>query len=212
VWIGYIEAHGGGRNTRSRDFEAEVSSSAPAAPPVRGLDVCTPGPECDYGAAYDSFLTWGNVYPNTLGDCSFAAAANWEQIVLGIHANETVLGFEFAQAGGTAERGLAQNALWTYWQKNGIYGVYLKSLDRFTPSKANVENGVRDYAAMMVELSFTANDYFAQYLIPVANTHEAVVDGFTPEGPLVTTWGETLQMTWEQWNDEVIGMWGIGAS
>jgi hypothetical protein len=59
--------------------------------------------------------------------------------------------------------------LWSYWQKNGIYGIYLKSLDRFTPTKVNVANGVRDYAAMMVELRFTANDGFAQYLIPAAS-------------------------------------------
>ena len=36
--------------------------------------------------------------------------------------------------------------------------------------------------------------------------------GFTPAGPLVVSWGESLQMTWEQWNDEVVGMWGIGAT
>jgi len=49
-------------------------------------------------------------------------------------------------------------------------------------------------------------------LIPATSYDESVVDGFTPEGPLVTSWGETIQMSWEQWNAEVIGMWGIGAS
>ena len=40
----------------------------------------------------------------------------------------------------------------------------------------------------------------------------AVVDGFTPQGPLIVTWGHTLQMTWEQWNAEVVSMWGISTA
>lgn len=182
----------------------------PALPPVKGLDACTAGPECDYGAAHESFQTWGNVPPDTLGDCTFAAAANWEQIVVSVRANSTVLGYEFAQAGGT-EAGLPQNSLWTYWRKYGIAGVQLTALDRFTPSQANVENGVRDYAAMIAQLDFVTNDTFGEYTV-AAGLHDVVVDGFTPEGPLVVTWGESLQITWEQWDDEVVGMWGIGAT
>jgi hypothetical protein len=211
LWGGYIEAHSGRQNTRSHDADVEVPPSAAAAPPIRGLDACTPGPECDYGTAADeSFQTWGNVAPNTLGDCTFAAAANWEQILFGAHADPTVLGYEFAQAGGT-EQGLAQNSLWTYWRKDGIAGVYLTGLHRYTTEQADVENGVRDYSAMIGELDFTENDGFGEYSVG-AGTHDVVVDGFTPGGPLVVTWGETLQMTWEQWDDEAVGMWGIGAT
>jgi hypothetical protein len=36
-----------------------------------------------------------------------------------------------------------------------------------------------------------------------------VVDGYTPEGPLVVSWGKTIQMSWDQWNAEVVDMWGI---
>ena len=39
-----------------------------------------------------------------------------------------------------------------------------------------------------------------------------VVDGFTREGPLVVSWGQPLEMTWAQWNSEVVGMWGIVAT
>jgi hypothetical protein len=180
------------------------------APPVVNLDVCTPGPQCDYGAAYESFQTWGNAAPAMLGDCTFAAAANWEQIVLGVHADPSVIGFEFAQAGGT-ERGLAQNVLWTYWQRHGIAGVYLTGLHKYFSDATDVQNGVRAYGAMIIQLSFVPNDGFGQRVVP-AGLHDAVVDGFTPEGPLVVSWGETLQMTWEQWDNEIIGMWGIGAS
>jgi hypothetical protein len=211
LWGGYIEAHSGRQNTRSRDAEVEVPPQIASAPPVKGLDACTAGPECDYGAAYDSFQNWGNVAPDGLGDCTFAAAANWEQIVLGVNANSTVIGYEFAQAGGTEQGGLAQNSLWTYWQKYGIAGIYLTGRHRYTTEQADVENSVRDYSAVIAELNFTANDGFGEYTV-AASTHDVVVDGFTPDGPLVVTWGETLQMTWEQWSDEVVGMWGIGAS
>ncbi len=211
LWGGYIEAHSGRQNTRSKDVEVEVPPQTASAPPVKGLDTCTAGPECDYGAAYDSFQNWGNVAPDGLGDCTFAAAANWEQIVLSVNADPTVIGYEFAHAGGTEQGGLAQNSLWTYWRKYGIAGVYLTGLHRYTTEQADVENSVRDYTAVIAELDFTANDGFGEYTV-AASTHDVVVDGFTPGGPLVVTWGETLQMTWEQWNDEVVGMWGIGAS
>jgi hypothetical protein len=207
----YVEAHNGHKHTRSQDVEVEVQPKVAAAPPVRGLDACVAGPGCDYGTAYDSFQNWGNVAPDGLGDCTFAAAANWEQIVLGVNADPTVIGYEFAQAGGTEQGGLAQNSLWTYWRKYGIAGVYLTGLHRYTTEQADVENSVRDYAAVIAELDFTANDGFGEYTV-AASTHDVVVDGFTPGGPLVVTWGETLQITWEQWNNDVVGMWGIGAS
>ena len=210
-WSVWIEAHSGHQNTQSWEVAVEVLPSAPTPPPVKGLDACTAGPHCDYGYAYESFQTWGNVAPDTLGDCTFAAAANWEQIILGIHPDPTVIGYEFAQAGGTAERGLPQNSLWTYWQKYGIAGTYLTGLHRYLTDQTDVENAVRDFGALVVQLDFVSGGYFAQYPVSTGS-HDAVVDGFTPEGPLVVTWGETVQMTWEQWNDEIVGMWGIGAA
>lgn len=211
-WDVYIEAHSGNQNARSKDAEVEVPPSVAAAPPVPGLDDCTAGPGCDYGPITESFQTWGNVAPSTLGDCTFAAAANWEQLVLGIHPNETEVGYEFAQAGGTAASGLTQNALWTYWRKYGIAGVQLTGLYHYTSNQANVENAVSDYTALIVQLRFSEGDGFGLRTMPAANLHDVVVDGYTPEGPLVVSWGETIQMTWEQWSDEVVGMWGIGAS
>jgi len=54
----------------------------------------------------------------------------------------------------------------------------------------------------------TDGGYFADQMS--AGKHMAVVDGFTPEGPLVVSWGQTLQMTWAQWNTEVVNIWGSG--
>jgi hypothetical protein len=181
------------------------------APHVRGLDVCRRGPRCDYGAAYESFPTWGNVAPESAGDCTFAAAADWEQIVLGVHPGPTVIREEFTRAGGSKQSGLAQSALWSYWQHDGIAGVRLAAVRDYTTDRADVEGSVRTYAAMFVELSFSSDDHIAQY-VSSDGLHDLVVDGFTPEGPLVVSWGQTLQMTWAQWNREALGMWGITTS
>jgi len=210
TWWVSLEAYGGSHTSYSRSVRIEVLPRQQVLPLVSGLDVCAPGPECDYGAAYESFQNWGNGAPDALGDCTFAAAANWEQIVLGVDADPAVIGYEFARAGGTGN-GLAQGALWSYWRSDGIAGVYLTGLHSYYTTEADVQNGVRDYGAMIVELSFKANWGFGPYTMP-ATLHDVVVDGFTPEGPLVVSWGETLQMTWEQWNAEAVGMWGIGAS
>ncbi len=175
------------------------------------LDGCTKGPECDYGPVGTIFRRWGNVAPENIGDCTFAAAANWEQIVLGVHANEAVIGREFAEAGGSSRGGLSESGLWSYWQKDGIAGVHLIELRSLPTDRAAVGQDVRDYTAMIVELHFDGGSLIG-WRHTRAGLHDVVIDGLTPEGPLVVTWGETLQMTWEQWRDEVVGMWGIDAS
>lgn len=206
----YVVAQGGGRTTPSRSFT--VTQEPPPLPSslLGYLDVCSPGPDCDYGPIYATYQDYGNVFPLDLGDCSFAAAANWEQIVLGLTPDATSIENEFAAAGGTTA-GLTSNALFEYWEQQGINGVIQTGLHRYTTDQADVENSVRDYGAMVVEFQFVANDGFGQYLEIDPGYHFAVVDGFTPEGPLIVTWGQTLQMTWDQWNGEVVNMWGIGA-
>jgi len=216
LWSLTLEAHEGSHTGHSRVLQIEVlageqeSSSEPAPPPESGVDVCAPGPECDDGASAESFQIWGNVAPEPLGDCAFAAVADWEQIVLQREADPTLLGYEYAKAGGS-ENGLAQSVLWSYWRSDGIAGVYLTALHSYTTTVADVENGVRDYGAMIAELSFEASWGFGPYTMP-ASLHDVVLDGFTPEGPLVVSWGETVQMTWEQWRDEAVGMWGVEVS
>jgi hypothetical protein len=199
-WVlvpGIADAHGKHRRARG--------------PLVADLDVCAAGRECDYGAAYETFKTWGNVPPKALGDCTFAAAADWEQIVLGVHAKPTVIASEFAQAGGNDKEGLSQETLWSYWQTAGIAGVRLTGIYPYTTDRADVEEAVRAYRAMIVELSFSSDNHVAQYKV-AGKLHDAVVDGFTPRGPLLVSWGRTLQMTWRQWTQEAQTMWRIQAS
>jgi hypothetical protein len=167
-------------------------------------------PVYDYGPPNETYQTYGNVYPADLGDCTFAGAANWEQLLLGANPDPTVIGYEFAQAGGTAN-GLTMTALFNYWYQYGIAGYYLHGATPFYTDQVDVENGVLDYEALIVELQFRNGDYFGTYQM-TAGAHVVVVDGYTPEGPLVVSWGTTIQMSWQQWNVEVIGMWGINAS
>jgi len=178
---------------------------------VVGLDQCASAVNCFYGPIWETYKTYGNTAPSLLGDCAFAAAADWEQIVLKVEPDETVVGYQFAEAGGTALGGIAQTAVWSYWEHYGIDGIVQTGLESFNLTPTNVENAVRDYTALIVELRFVANDYIARYNVS-AGIHDVVVDGFTPEGPLVVSWGKTLQMTWEQWDDEAVGMWAISAS
>lgn len=206
VWTTYAVAYNGRTHTRSRQVEIQVEASPSATPAVAGLDECAPGPECFYGPIDDTFPTYGNT--TTLGDCTFAAAADWEQIFINRQPEPEQIAYEFGAAGGTESGGLSQAAFLTYWVRYGIGGLKARGFARFTPTPENVRNGVNDYSAMLVEFDFVQGTYFGNEQVS-AGEHEAVVDGYTPEGPLVVTWGRTIQMTWEQWAGEVVGMWGV---
>ena len=53
--------------------------------------------------------------PVNLGDCSFAAAADLEQIKYSIEPDPTLLGVQFTEAGG-GESGLSQAKVWKFWK------------------------------------------------------------------------------------------------
>jgi hypothetical protein len=179
-------------------------------PPVANLDACRPSPHCFYGPIYDTYPDYGNVAPTGLGDCTFAAVADWEQIVLGLHPDPSLIGFQFGQAGGTVN-GLSAGALFGYWQQAGINNVPLAGVHALSRAQADVESGVRTYKALLVAFEFADGDGFGQYTVS-AGGHMGVVDGFTPEGPLVVSWGQTLQLTWDQWNAEVTNVWAVADS
>ena len=182
-----------------------------SAPPVAGLDACAPGPGCDYGAADEEFETWGNSFPEGVDDCTFAAAADWEQIVLGWHPYPSVLAEEFAQAGGDRRAGLAQSALFSYWEHEGIAGSFLTGLESLPMSPADVRAGVRAHRALIVQLSFRGPTRLGLYVV-AGGLHDAVVMGFTPRGPLIVTWGKTLQISWQIWKREAVGLWSVEAT
>lgn len=163
--------------------------------------------DCYPGPIDDVFQAYGNTYAG-LGDCTFAAAADWEQLNLGIHPDAATIGVEFVEAGGSLNLGLSTDALFRYWESHGIAGVVAKKVSKYYTDEIDVENGIRDYGELLASLTFLPGQNIAG--IPQdGGGHMLVVDGFTPEGPVVVTWGTTLQMTWQQWNLEVTGLWGI---
>lgn len=182
-----------------------------AAPVVAGLGVCIAGPNCDYGPIYASYNSYDNAPPQSIGDCTFAAAATWEQIVLGVHASPAIVEQEFAAASGGTTSGISQEGLWSYWTASGIGGLLLTSLHSYFTDRVDVQAGVRRFGAMIVEFHFAEGAQFGQYTVS-AGYHDAVVDGFTPKGPLVVTWGQTLQLTWHEWRTDAIAMWSLTAT
>ena len=188
-----------------------ATAQAVPQPSVPGLGTCSPGPGCDYGPIGSTYQEYGNVGPATFGDCTFAAAADWEQIVAGAYPDPQLIENEFLAAGGTPDGGLSIEGLWAYWQQQGIAGIVAAGVQSYSTDQATVQNLVRSNGAVIAELQFGAGGAVAQFAVPPGN-HVLVVDGFTPVGPLVVSWGLTLQMTWQQWNAEAIGVWTVTAA
>lgn len=169
------------------------------------VNFCNPGP------GNLNFPSYGNVAPIGIGDCTFAAVANWEEIVLGTIPDTSLIQKEFTDAGGTPDLGLTNSQVFNYWRNHGIGGTYLNSELPFYSDPVNLKMAIDDQGlrAVIASLNLAKGQNFAGNTMPEASYHWVVVDGYTPQGPLVATWGKTLQMTWQQWNLEIVSMWGI---
>ena len=165
---------------------------------------------CNSTLSDGTYPAYGNVAPVSIGDCTFAAVANWEQIVLNREPDPTQIGLEFGKAGGTQTTGLTNDQVFIYWQNYGIAGVFLKTAQSYYVDPYDLENALDnpDIGVVIAQLRFTTGENFAGYF-PGDGYHWLLVVGYTPTGPLVVTWGQTLQMTWQQWNYETMAMWGI---
>ena len=206
-----VRAVGSDGSSALKTVSVAQSGGKPAAaskPTVVGLAACQEGPHCFYGPIDAVYPSYGSGAHGPCGDCTFAAAAHWEQIVLGKHPDPTLLGYEFAQAGGTLDSGLSVNDFLVYWLEHGIAGVPLLGLHAYPTDPATVETDVRAYTALLAQFTFTKGDTFGPYT-PAAGSHTTVVDGFTPKGPLVVSWGQTIQLTWKQWKAAVKALWGV---
>lgn len=178
--------------------------------PVAEITECERGQECDYGPILETYQLFGNAAPVNLGDCSFAAVADLEQIKYSIEPDPTLLGVQFTEAGG-GESGLSQAKVWKFWEgEGGIEGYRLVKHHSYKLESEDVRALVEQQQAVLVMLQFVKGDYLGTEETE-AGYHDAVVDGFTPAGPLLVTWGKTVQMTWEQWDDEAVDMWTIEA-
>jgi hypothetical protein len=165
---------------------------AAAYPHATVPSVVAPRPAEPLGPEGGEYPPWGNETSwdeSTIGiaDCTFAAAADWETIVLHRSPSEAALIAEFHEAGGSDKEGLGTADWESWWAHHGIAGVRVHLVERPT---AWLDWIVQRYGAA----------------VAVAANHAVVVDGFNSTGPEVVTYGETAQVTWSEWRswgDEV---------
>ena len=169
------------------------------------VNYCNPGP------GNLTFPSYGNVAPIGIGTCTFAAVANWEEIVLGTTPDAALILRQFAAAGGTYNLGLTNSQVFNYWRDHGIGGTFLNAELPFYADPVSLMKAIDAKAvrAVIASLNLAKGQNFAGNVMQEPSYHWVVVEGYTPQGPLVATWGKTLQMTWQQWNLEVVSMWGI---
>lgn len=172
---------------------------------------CTPGPDCLLPTSGETFPTYNNIGTSPIADCTFAAAADWEQIVRHVTPDPALIIAQFEAAGGDDERGLSLGAYFGYWQTRGIGGIVAQSFTTVPLDKASLESAVRARTAVLAGFQFRDGDVFGPYTLS-GGAHMTVVDGFTPTGPLVVTWGQTLQITWAQWDARAFGAWSVSAA
>lgn len=177
----------------------KVHSGIPARTTVVNsapTNFCQSGPNC-----YTPFQqTTFNNYDNTVtkvADCTLAAAGDF--IILREHVTpgvSTILA-DFIKAGGT-NNGLAIANLDNYWKNDGIDGYHLTAASDVSLDQSSIESALRSNQLLYVQLNFTANQMIGQFQVG-SGGHAAILDGFTPSGPLLVTWGTTIPITWAQW-------------
>lgn len=182
---------------------------ASASPLVPGLAVCSTGPNCHYGPVHASYPNYRAVCSRE--DCNFVAAANWEQVVLNVNVSVSELATEYANAGETFQAGLVMGDLWSYWRSTGIDGFYTATVVRLSSDHASVKSGVLRYGALLIKGVVRANSYVGTVRL-TGGTMIAIVDGFTPKGPLIVYQSRTTQMSWSQWNADIRNVWAIATS
>jgi len=149
---------------------------------------------------------WGNL--GSISDCTFAAAADWEELILGNAPDPYQIATEFGQAGGT-DQGLTIGQLFTYWENHGIAGVRVKGYQELIPNQTNLEGSVYANKAVLGSLYFSADSTIDGIAVG-AGGHMVLVDGYNATGPVVVSWGFSgWQMTWQEWNSEATGVWVV---
>ena len=190
-----------------------IRSEAPAKTPVvKVASVCASYHSwCNASLATATYPSYGNDPIAGTGNCTFAAVANWLEITSGIRPSAAQIGIDFVKAGGTQNLGLSNQQVLEYWKVSGIAGTFLKSAQGYYTDENNLKLALDDVkiGAVIAQIRFTAGQYFAGYHFSSNSFHWLVVDGYTTAGPVVVTWGKTIQMTWDQWNKQAVAIWGI---
>ena len=166
-----------------RSTSSAVQNSGSPEPCIKESSICNPAP------IKISFPTYGNSYSNGISNCTFAAVANWEAIVLGRSADPQQITNEFFAAGGTATSGLTTDQVFNYWKGTGVGGVRLADSvllpsDPFTLKRVIDDPDIR---VVIASLDLGKNQNFAGFTMTTPVYHWVIVDGYTSQGPVVVS-------------------------
>jgi len=188
-----------------RSTSIAIQNSGTPEPCIKETSICNPAP------INISFPTYGNSYANGISNCTFAAVANWEALVLGQSIDPQRITEEFYAAGGTATRGLTTEQVFNYWKGAGVGGVHLADSSLLSTDPLTVKHAIDspNIRVVIASLDLGKNQNFAGYAMATPVYHWVIVDGYTSQGPEVVSWGRTLQMTWQQWNLEAVSIWRL---
>ncbi|MEJ0014880.1 MAG: hypothetical protein WDN07_05095 [Actinomycetota bacterium] len=107
-------------STMATDETGSYPSDSSAVQNNGAVQLCqTTTNTCNSSQADLTFATYGNDSVTSLQDCTFAAVANWEQIVLGVTPNSDQIQSEYLRAD-AKNSGLTNDQVFSYWSKNGI--------------------------------------------------------------------------------------------
>ena len=163
-----------------------VVGSAAAAPPPATI-----------AAPVLAFPTYGN---DTMADCGFAAAADWEIAVLHHTPTTAQVISAFYRAGGKTHVGIQAEQLFRYWRRVGI-GGRRASFGEAAPTQGAVEAAVSRRHGVLAEMRSREGVPIGGVLV-TPGYHMLLVDGYSPAGPTVVTLGQTLVMSWWEWRHE----------
>lgn len=165
-----------------------------AASPAVALPTNIPAPEHEY-------LVYGNTY---LGDCTVASAADWSVIQFGGSPSpDQEVRLDFYEAGGTQHGGLSTELLFGWWASHGF--DHHRVLFAETPTtRQATEEAIAKYKEALVVVTLHRGEFVGATEPDKEGVHMMVLDGYTPAGPDVVTWGFTTSITWAQWEHDAM--------
>jgi len=166
---------------------------------------------CNVNPVFEKYSDFGNSAPELLGDCTFAAIADWEEALFGIARSSHQIIKEYKSAVGNSNSELTNDQVFSYWKRFGIGDTYLDAaiphpLDPVTMKQLLDSSQTRE---LIAQIRLSAGDSFAGYQIADGGYHWIDIDGYSPKGPVIITWGQILQMTWQQWNLDAQNLWSL---
>jgi hypothetical protein len=190
-------------------------ATAPQVPAAKcSLPNCFDNNPTQTFPGYGNSSSWGGT-----GDCVLAAAADWITLTKGIQvAPNEVARIWIVTGHSQTLTGYNIPSFFDYWKKNPFAGFTLGSYSKIGVDQNSIQQNVIAHKAIYVSLLIKPNTALNlgpnAYSAPQksAVSHAVVVDGFTPTGPVVVTWGQTLHITWATWNQFAADAWVLTVS